>query len=359
MRRILATSIAAAIPAVLPVHAAYAYSKPAPQPVAGGHYKTVHAHGHTHASHGRAVPAGEMRNRPGRRPENDVKVSADDGGPADEQGAPEATHGAPAHSAHGRPARPARNASATRPGTGADSGFSDVDDLALPPEAAEAVKEAQDLQNSAHQPTEPGNAAPGNATPGNATPGNAAPGSTAPQGGAPAGAPAQPPAGAPGAAPAAPAGPRGTARAPRRTPDRVTTDESTNQASHGGAGRTAAHRPMPVAFFNGLGGKPAAQSSRLVLRTSTGTSAERTVTLQCDPPGGTHPKAAEACADVAKAGGNLALMPASENPRACFMIYSPVTVTAQGAWQGQAVRFTKKFPNTCVMHDKTGSVFDF
>jgi hypothetical protein len=96
-----------------------------------------------------------------------------------------------------------------------------------------------------------------------------------------------------------------------------------------------------------------------VLHTNAGTSPERTVTLQCEPTGGTHPKAAQACADVAKAGGDLAQMPASTNSRACFMIYAPVTVTAQGEWQGQAVRFTEKFPNSCVMRDKTGSVFDF
>jgi hypothetical protein len=113
---------------------------------------------------------------------------------------------------------------------------------------------------------------------------------------------------------------------------------------------------MPIAFFNT---NPAPQGSRLVLHTSAGTSPERTVTLQCNPAGGTHPKAAEACADVAKAGGDLAQMPANTNPRACFMIYAPVTVTAQGKWQGQPVQFTKKFPNSCVMRDKTGSVFDF
>jgi hypothetical protein len=83
------------------------------------------------------------------------------------------------------------------------------------------------------------------------------------------------------------------------------------------------------------------------------------VTLRCDPPGGTHPKAAQACADVAKSHGDLAQLPAGANPRACFMIYAPVTATAQGAWHGEAVRFTTKFPNTCVMRDKTGSIFDF
>ena len=46
------------------------------------------------------------------------------------------------------------------------------------------------------------------------------------------------------------------------------------------------------------------------------------------------------------------------NPRACFMIYAPVTVSAQGNWHGSHA-FHREFPNTCVMRDKTGSVFDF
>jgi hypothetical protein len=104
---------------------------------------------------------------------------------------------------------------------------------------------------------------------------------------------------------------------------------------------------------------PAAGTSQLVLRTTAGTTAGRSVTLRCDPPGGTHPKAAEACADVAKSRGDLKTLPANQNPRACFMIYAPVTVSAQGDWRGQPVKFTTQFPNTCVMHDKTGSIFDF
>jgi hypothetical protein len=341
MRRILALSIAAAIPAVLPVHPVDAYSKPAPPPAAGSHSRPVHAHGHAgHASHGRSTSApGETRNRPGR-PENDVKVDADDGGGQGEpQGAP-AANAAPQHGAtgahgtrgtRGRSSRPARTAPGSRPGTGADSGFADADDPALPAEAAAAIKEADDLQNSAQQATGPGNNAPQD---------------NAPQGPAPAG--------APGAAPAAPATPRGQGRAGR--PANQPTDQSTNQTSSRKARRVGTPRSMPVAFFNS---GPIPQGSRMVLHASAGTSPQRTVTLQCDPPGGSHPKAAEACADVAKAGGDLAQMPANKNPRACFMIYAPVTVSAQGDWQGQAVRFTEKFPNTCVMRDKTGSVFDF
>jgi Subtilisin inhibitor-like len=335
MRRILATSIAAAIPIVLPVHAADAYTKPAPPPVASGHYRPVPARahgGHTshakHATHSRRAyaPTGETQGRP----ENDVKV---DMGPDTEQGrAPQANPapdrgavGAPrsgvgARGAKNRPARPARSRPASRPGTGADAGFADADDPALPPEAAAALQEAADLQESAQQASRPRGTTPG---------------TTAPQ----------------GAVPAAPA-PRGTGRTvgrPAQQPQDLGTSQTSNR-------RPGAARSMPTAFFNA---NPAPQGSRLVLHTSAGTSPERTVTLQCDPAGGTHPKAAEACADVAKAGGDLAQMPASTNPRACFMIYAPVTVTAQGEWQGQAVRFTKKYPNSCVMRDKTGSVFDF
>jgi Subtilisin inhibitor-like len=351
MRRILATSIAAAIPIVLPTYAVDAYAKPAPPPVAGGHYRPVpaHARGHVthakHATHGRrtSAPTGETQGRP----QNDVKV---DMGPDAEQGrAPEANAapdrgavGAPrsgvgARGVKNRPARPDRTRPVSRPGTGADAGFADADDMVLPAEAAEALKEAAELQGSAQAPR-PRAAAPDTNAPGTNAPGTTAPGTNAPQ----------------GAVPAAPA-PRGTGRSVGR-PAQEPQDLSTNQTSTRRVGRSRAARTMPTAFFNA---NPAPQASRLVLHTTAGTTPERTVTLQCDPAGGTHPKAAEACADVAKAGGDLAQMPANTNPRACFMIYAPVTVTAKGKWQGQPVRFTEKFPNSCVMRDKTGSVFDF
>jgi hypothetical protein len=364
MRRILATSIAAAIPAVLPVHAVNAMSspveKPAPPPV-GSHYRPARAHTHArHAFHGRpaAAPEGETRGEPARRPENDVKVDADDGGgPAEAEGAPAAqehgaaTHGTagthrstrnrPSRSAHGRPAAEP----VSRPGTGADSGFADADEQALPPEAEAAIKEADDLQHSTGQAggagqSTPDAGAPGApGTPGSSAPKADAPGSSAPEAGAPKATAPQ------GAAP-------GTSKnAGRARPANPVTDESTNRSN-----RMAAPRSTPVAYFNAI---PGSRGAQLVLHTTAGTTAQRTVTLRCDPPGGTHPKAVEACADVDKAGGDLAQMPAGKNARACFMIYAPVTVAAQGSWHGQPVRFTKQYPNSCVMRDKTGSVFDF
>lgn len=97
----------------------------------------------------------------------------------------------------------------------------------------------------------------------------------------------------------------------------------------------------------------------LVLTVADGKTAVRSATLRCDPPGGTAPKAAQACADLSRAGGEIGLRSRDQNPQACFMIYSPVTASAYGAWQGRRVRFTRRYPNACVLRSQTGSVFDF
>lgn len=288
MRRILAISMAAAIPAVLPVHAADARTKPAPRP-ANAHSRTAPRSGHGgHGVHGRPAhtPVGDNNAPNGRpNPANDVQVSADDGGNEDAPQAP-AAHGAPeAQPAHGaRPAKHARTtprtrtneAAPTRPGTGADTGFSVPDsDMTMPAEAAEAIRDF---------------------------------------------------------------GPTLGAQGPAGADE----DKSNNVSSH------------RMANIGGTG----TGATQLTLRTMAG-PASRTVVLRCDPPGGTHPKAAEACAEVAKTNGDLKQLPASTNPRACFMIYAPVKVSAEGDYHGQAMRFTAQFPNTCVMRDKTGSIFDF
>jgi hypothetical protein len=106
---------------------------------------------------------------------------------------------------------------------------------------------------------------------------------------------------------------------------------------------------------------PAARAdgtTQLVLKASTGTGAPHSVTLRCDPTGGSHPKAAQACSDLATTHGQFSAT-RDKSPRACFMIYSPVTVSAQGTWQGQNVHFGSEFPNACALRSKTGSIFDF
>ncbi|MBV2357194.1 subtilase-type protease inhibitor [Streptomyces sp. J2-1] len=103
--------------------------------------------------------------------------------------------------------------------------------------------------------------------------------------------------------------------------------------------------------------------SALVLTTGPGgaapADAERAVTLSCAPtPSGTHPAAAEACAELRGAGGD----PAAVAPRAgvrCGRLYDPVVVTVQGVWQGKRVAFERTFGNTCAKDAASGALFAF
>lgn len=323
--------MAAAIPAVLPVHAVDARNKPAPRPGAHKPARSWQGAHSGHGSHSRPVrePAEYAHGRPARNPENDVQVTTDDPGtesqgapgaeaPAQQGRTPKGAHagnqGSAAHrpqGTHGTRARPAqrprtRAKAPSRPSSGADTGFSIPseadfgDDVALPPEAASAIRElgpyleGQGIGNT-------GGAAKNTGSVGN------------------------------------------TGGAAKNTDGRTNTDKSTNITN-----------PSRARL-----GEPAADTSRLVLHTTAGTSPARTVTLQCDPAGGTHPNAAKACAEIAKSNGDLQQLPANADAHACFMIYSPVTASAEGAWHGQNVRYSTQFPNTCVMRDKTGSLFDF
>ncbi|MEW2491164.1 SSI family serine proteinase inhibitor [Streptomyces sp. NPDC048411] len=70
-----------------------------------------------------------------------------------------------------------------------------------------------------------------------------------------------------------------------------------------------------------------------------------------------HPKAAKACAALNEAGGDLDELPG--NPHPCLLIHDPVTVTAQGTYNGATVDWRRTYPNACVMEASAGPVFDF
>ncbi|WP_217545073.1 subtilase-type protease inhibitor [Streptomyces sp. GbtcB6] len=104
--------------------------------------------------------------------------------------------------------------------------------------------------------------------------------------------------------------------------------------------------------------------SALVLTTGHGTEAatatpERAVTLNCAPgASGTHPAAAEACAELRGAGGDLdALAPRSDVW--CTKLYDPVVVTVEGVWQGKRVSYEHTFGNQCMRDAYGTSVFAF
>lgn len=91
-----------------------------------------------------------------------------------------------------------------------------------------------------------------------------------------------------------------------------------------------------------------------VTRGDSRSSDTRGTLLLCDPPQG-HAHAAEACAELGAAGGDIDAIPAESV--FCPMIYAPVTAHARGEWNGHQVDSTRTFSNACGMAARTGSVF--
>jgi hypothetical protein len=105
--------------------------------------------------------------------------------------------------------------------------------------------------------------------------------------------------------------------------------------------------------------------SAMVLTVGQGESAatatvERAVTLTCNPTaGGSHPDAEAACADLERAHGQPALTLNDDSDRVCPQIYAPVTLTADGVWEGRRVSYERTFPNSCVADSRVTNLFNF
>ncbi|MEU3403292.1 subtilase-type protease inhibitor [Streptomyces sp. NPDC006670] len=84
----------------------------------------------------------------------------------------------------------------------------------------------------------------------------------------------------------------------------------------------------------------------------------RAVTLVCAPrPGGTHPSPAAACAELKANSGSLDALAAPRPDAACTREWNPVTVTADGVWQGKRMSYTYTFGNPCGLRSSTGVLF--
>ncbi|MEU6315430.1 subtilase-type protease inhibitor [Streptomyces sp. NPDC047014] len=105
--------------------------------------------------------------------------------------------------------------------------------------------------------------------------------------------------------------------------------------------------------------------SALVLTVTAGPDAAtgtvlRAVTLACAPkPGGTHPSPAAACREVRAAGAKLDPLAAPASRAACTREWNPMTVTADGVWQGKRVQYSYTFGNPCGLRNTTGILFHF
>ncbi|MFJ4649816.1 subtilase-type protease inhibitor [Nocardia sp. NPDC088792] len=86
---------------------------------------------------------------------------------------------------------------------------------------------------------------------------------------------------------------------------------------------------------------------------------QRTVLLVCAPvQGGTHPDPAAACAEIAAAGGDFEKL-RGHPERFCAMIYQPVTLAADGVWNGHQINYRQTFPNQCQADNRSTTVFHF
>ncbi|MCX4524319.1 MULTISPECIES: subtilase-type protease inhibitor [unclassified Streptomyces] len=105
--------------------------------------------------------------------------------------------------------------------------------------------------------------------------------------------------------------------------------------------------------------------SALVLGITAGEDASsgtvlRAVTLVCAPtPRGTHPSPAAACAELRANFDTLDAVTEPEWGTACTREWNPMTVTADGVWQGRRMSYSYTFGNPCGLHNTSGSLFGF
>ncbi|MFK0222917.1 subtilase-type protease inhibitor [Streptomyces vinaceus] len=106
--------------------------------------------------------------------------------------------------------------------------------------------------------------------------------------------------------------------------------------------------------------------SALVLSVGSGDNAEaatvsRAVTLSCAPtPMGTHPASKSACAQLRSTAAAFDRLVRPAGLMECSMEWTPVTITADGVWQGKRVAWHYTFSNACEMRASlAGPVFAF
>ncbi|MEU5768248.1 SSI family serine proteinase inhibitor [Streptomyces asoensis] len=123
--------------------------------------------------------------------------------------------------------------------------------------------------------------------------------------------------------------------------------------------------PAAAALLLAAGAAPAQAVSRdglsgnwlqlTVTRGDARSSDTRGTLLLCDPPQG-HSRAAEACDVLTRADGDVGAL-RGDSSRVCALVYAPVTVRAQGEWNGRPVDYRHTFSNDCEREALTGAVF--
>ncbi|WP_455353884.1 subtilase-type protease inhibitor [Streptomyces sp. SYSU K217416] len=87
---------------------------------------------------------------------------------------------------------------------------------------------------------------------------------------------------------------------------------------------------------------------------------QRAVTLSCAPaPSGTHPDPAGACAELSANDARFDAITTPGSHATCTKEWDPVTVTADGVWEGRRLSYVHTFGNPCAMDGGSGTVFSF
>jgi hypothetical protein len=112
-----------------------------------------------------------------------------------------------------------------------------------------------------------------------------------------------------------------------------------------------------VALLAGFAPGHSAPQSQLTLTYRGQTGHADVVRLTCNPDGGLHPEAGQACAILRSTGAD----PAKIKPAQlmCMMLYAPVTAQLAGTWRGKRVKWAHEYGNGCEMTRATGVLFKF
>ncbi len=101
--------------------------------------------------------------------------------------------------------------------------------------------------------------------------------------------------------------------------------------------------------------QPAASMFQLTSHDSRGRIGS--VSLTCEPTGGSHPKRGDACDRLSEVDGKFDRI--RVEPRACTLEYAPVDVSVIGKWRGEPVTYRTSYANRCVADNESAGVFTF
>jgi hypothetical protein len=82
-----------------------------------------------------------------------------------------------------------------------------------------------------------------------------------------------------------------------------------------------------------------------------------TTQLNCEPAGGLHKHAKEACDQLIPVEGDFRRLP--DSGAICTMELNPTKAILRGKWRNKKVNFQQVYSNPCVVRAFTGEVFDF